>query len=62
VLFYWLPLSQTASVGIRAQFSFHGTSHKKKGQPHASLHDSYEHADSVHEKPEATPERHEEDS
>jgi hypothetical protein len=31
-LFLWLPLSQAASVGIRAQVSFHGSSHKKKGQ------------------------------
>jgi hypothetical protein len=34
---------------------------RRRGNRDASLHDAYERADSVHEEPEATPERHEED-
>jgi hypothetical protein len=34
---------------------------RKGGNRYASLHDMYEHSDSVHEDPEATPEGHEED-
>jgi hypothetical protein len=34
---------------------------RRRGNRDASLHDAYECANSVHEEPEATPERHEED-